>query len=99
MLCSSTFKELCVPTVSLMMKGIEPQFSPKDNGSKHLFYQRGMGFLSIVCASVLSIIVHQLPQMKIRVMFSGIVLSDIWQSGKSEETNSLSCVFMQDGSY
>ena len=48
---------------------------------------------------VLSIIVHQLPQMKTRVMFSGIVLSDIWQSGKSEETNGLSCVFMQDDSY
>ena len=37
--------------------------------------------------------------MKTRVMFSGIVLSDIWQSGKSEETNGLSCVFMQDGIY
>ena len=37
--------------------------------------------------------------MKTRVMFSGIVLSDIWQSGKSEETNGLSCVFMQDDSY
>ena len=99
MLCISTFKGLCVPTVALTMKGIEPQFSPKDNGSEHLFYQRGIGFLPLICASVLSIKVHQLPQMKARVMFSEIVLSDIWQSGKSEETNGLSCVFMQDSSY
>lgn len=51
--CIFTFKELGVPTFALTIKEIESQFSPKDNGSKHFFCQREMGFLSIVCASVL----------------------------------------------
>lgn len=50
-----TFKELCVPTFALIIKGIESHSPPNENGPKHLFGQREMGFLSITCPSVLKV--------------------------------------------